>query len=60
MKNFDTRDYYLLLSLLNTSLRDECSSLEDLCKTYNLDEKVIKDKMAQIEYTYNSKTNQFI
>lgn len=59
MKNFQTKDVYLLLSILNMTLRDESENLEDLCKTYNLDEQEIKDKMAQIDYYYDETTKQF-
>ncbi|MGL6174106.1 MAG: DUF4250 domain-containing protein [Cellulosilyticaceae bacterium] len=60
MENLDKKDPYLMLSILNMKLRDECSSLIDLCKTYNLDQVYVEEKMKKIDYTYNQDTNQFI
>lgn len=60
MENLDKKDPYLMLSILNMKLRDECSSLIDLCKTYNLDKAYVEEKMKKIDYTYNQETNQFI
>ena len=59
MKTFQTKDPYLLMSLLNTALRDESSSLEDLCRTYNLNKEQIEKTMASIDYYYNQEVNQF-
>lgn len=53
-------DPIILLSYINTQLRDYYSSLEDLCKSLNLKEKELIDKLASIDYHYNSDTNQFI
>lgn len=60
MENIDKKDPYLMLSILNMKLRDECTSLVDLCKTYNLDKLYVEEKMKKIDYTYNQETNQFI
>lgn len=59
MENLDKKDPYLMLSILNMKLRDECATLEDLCKTYDLDIDYVKEKMRQIDYIYNKETNQF-
>jgi hypothetical protein len=59
MKNFKTKDPYLLLSLLNTTLRDESSDLEDLCLTFGIDKAEIEKQMAGIGYVYNRQINQF-
>lgn len=49
----------ILLSIINTKLRDEYSSLEDLCD--DLDESIdeIKEILLGIGYIYNSELNQF-
>ena len=57
---FEIKDPYILLSKINTKLRDECDSLEELCKSYNLDEAIIKEKMKIIGYAYQKQHNQFI
>jgi hypothetical protein len=53
-------DAYMLLSLINMKLRDEFGSLDDFCKEYNVKEDDIKEKLKEIGYAYNEKTNQFI
>lgn len=59
MENLDKKDPYLMLSILNMKLRDECKTLEDVCKTYDLDIEYVSDKMSQIDYIYNKEVNQF-
>ena len=54
------KDPYLLLSVVNTKLRDEASSLEDLCKTYGSDENEIIAKLEAIGYKYQKENNQFV
>ena len=59
MKNFQQKDPYLLLSLINTTLRDECNSLEDLGKKYDVLIDTLIEKMKAIDYVYDKVTNQF-
>ncbi|WP_321161342.1 DUF4250 domain-containing protein, partial [Clostridium botulinum] len=40
---------YILLSLVNTKLRDEFENLKDFCKTYDLKEDEIIIKMKTID-----------
>ncbi|RIA75827.1 uncharacterized protein DUF4250 [Anaeroplasma bactoclasticum] len=49
----------ILLSIINTKLRDFYPSLEDLCM--DMDESIdeIKEILLQIGYKYDSNTNQF-
>ena len=54
------KDPVMLLSLINTKLRDYNSSLDDLCKEYNLDKEYITEKLSMIDYHYNEERNQFI
>ena len=53
-------DPVMVLSVVNTKLRDEYTSLEDL--SISEDVKVIEltDKLSSIDYQYDPKTNQFI
>ena len=39
LERFKTMDPFILLSAVNMQLRDEYSSLEDLCKAHDIDEK---------------------
>lgn len=54
------KDPFMLLSWLNTQLRDFYPTLEELCHALQLDAQEICDKMASIDYHYNADTNQFI
>lgn len=54
------KDPVMLLSYVNTKLRDECSSLEELCRTLDLEQQELEDKLAQIDYHYNQARNQFV
>lgn len=54
------KDPIILLSYINTQLRDHYVSLEDLCKSLNLEEKELTDKLAAVDYHYNSERNQFL
>lgn len=52
-------DPVILLSFINTKLRDEYSSLNLLCSDLSLDEKILKNKLKDIDYEYNKEMNQF-
>lgn len=54
------KDPMILVSYINTQLRDYYPSLEELCKTLQADEKEITDKLAAIGYHYKKETNQFL
>jgi len=54
------KDPVMLLSLINTKLRDYNSSLDDFCKENDLNEDEIKEKLEMIDYHYNEERNQFI
>ncbi|WP_069997144.1 DUF4250 domain-containing protein [Cellulosilyticum sp. I15G10I2] len=56
----ETKDPYLLLSIVNMKLRDEAESLEDLCLTYNKKSDAIITTLEKIGYSYDEKLNQFI
>ena len=50
----------LLLSLMNTKLRDEFKNLDDLCKYYNVKCELIEKKLNDANYSYNKVYNKFI
>ena len=60
MKISLTMDVNLLLSIINTKLRNDYKSLTELCDDLNLDEKELKDRLKHENYIYNEKQNQFI
>ena len=53
------KDPVILLSFINTRLRDQYSSLSVLCEDLQLEETRLKEKIAAIGYTYDSDRNQF-
>ncbi|MCR5097345.1 MAG: DUF4250 domain-containing protein, partial [Lachnospiraceae bacterium] len=53
------KDPVMLLSVVNTKLRDEYSSLTELCAAYSIPDTEITEKLKSINYTYDTKTNQF-
>ncbi|MCR5847343.1 MAG: DUF4250 domain-containing protein [Lachnospiraceae bacterium] len=52
-------DPNILLSYINTKLRDEFSSLEKLADGLDVDLYEIKEKLASIGYEYKEEVNQF-
>ena len=59
LTNFLKMDPHLLVGLLNTELRNNCDSLDDLVKTHNLDPVALVEKMAAADYIYRPEQNQF-
>ncbi len=57
---FIPKDPVMLMSFLNTQLRDHYSSLEDLCGSYDLDADEIKKKLSAIDYHYDAERNRFV
>lgn len=53
-------DPAILLSYINTQLRDVYPSLEELCKTLDVDMEEVKNKLTSIGYTYNAESNRFV
>lgn len=53
-------DPIILVSYVNTKLRDQFPTIDEFCNTYevNLDE--LKDKLATVDYHYDDTTNQFV
>jgi len=52
-------DPYILLSICNMKLRNFYPSLEALCEDLNIEEQVLRDKLADIGFQYESETNCF-
>jgi hypothetical protein len=53
------KDPVMLLSFVNTQLRDNYATLDELAAAYMVDAKNITDKLALINYVYDEKKNQF-
>lgn len=53
-------DPAILLSFINTKLRDFYPSLTALCEDMELDAEDLKNKLSTIGYAYNETRNQFV
>ncbi|MBE6782175.1 MAG: DUF4250 domain-containing protein [Ruminococcaceae bacterium] len=53
-------DPVILLSFINTKLRDRYKTFSELCEDLDLCEEEIKEKLGSIDYFYDQKQNQFI
>lgn len=53
-------DPNILLSVINTGLRDEYSSLEDLCLSKGISQDEVVEKLGKIGYEYSAEFNKFI
>lgn len=53
-------DPVMLLSFINTKLRDEFDSFEELCNDLNESSDIISEKLASIDYYYDQKLNKFV
>lgn len=52
-------DPVMLLSYINTQLRDKYRDLEDLCDRLDVNRSEIEEKLGNIGYRYNKDLNQF-
>lgn len=53
-------DPIILLSYINTQLRDNYSSLDELCKSLCVNSEEIKNKLSSVNYEYDRKLNKFV
>ena len=56
IKNIDSN---ILLSMMNTKLRDQYASLDILCYDLELTKEYILNRLKEIGYNYNEEKNQF-
>lgn len=54
------QDPIMLLSYVNTQLRDQYSSLEDFCAATDADRKELEEKLRAVNYEYDAKRNAFV
>ena len=54
------KDPNILLSYINTNLRDTYDSLEEICRSLDLDELEIRNSLRGIGYEYDAGLNKFI
>lgn len=54
------KDPIMLVSYLNTQLRDFYPNLDELCKSLNLNRQEICRQLESIDYKYDAETNRFL
>ncbi len=54
------KDPLLLMSVVNTKLRDHYADLDALCEDLNEDRAALESKLSAIGYFYDRQRNQFI
>ena len=50
----------ILLSFINTKLRDDYESLDALCDDFHIAKDEIEEKLASIDYEYDEALNKFV
>ena len=53
------QDPIILLSFVNTQLRDTYPSLTEFCRSNDVDEEALKAKLSAVGYTYDAERNCF-
>lgn len=53
------KDPFILLSYINTKLRDEYSNLDTLCVGLNIDKRQLDSALSSINYAYVKELNRF-
>lgn len=54
------RDPVMLLSFINTQLRDNYRSFDELAAAYQADGAAIAETLRAIDYEYDASVNQFV
>lgn len=54
------QDPIILLSYVNTKLRDQYPSLDELCGDLDADREELVRRLEGVNYTYSPECNQFI
>ena len=54
------QDPMIWLSYVNTKLRDDYPSLEELCGALDVDREELVGRLEGVNYSYNPERNQFI
>jgi hypothetical protein len=52
-------DPHLLVGVVNTAIRNHFESLEDLCKTHDLDTTILTERLAAAGYDYIPEQKRF-
>ncbi len=53
------QDPFILLSYVNTKLRDDYPSLDKMCEDLDIDRSELEDKLRQAGFEYSAENNKF-
>lgn len=53
-------DPVMLLSFVNTQLRDNFPSFDEFCSSFGVDKSDIEDKLKKLDYVYDKDNNRFV
>lgn len=59
LTRFERIDPHLLVGLVNTALRNDADSLEDLCRTHDIAPEQLTERLAGADYHYQPEQQQF-
>lgn len=54
------KDPIMLLSFVNTQLRDNYDTLEEFCSVYEIEKEKLVEKLKSVDYEYDEGQRQFI
>lgn len=54
------KDPMILLSVVNTKLRNHYDSLDAFCRDMGIEKQELTDRLGQIDYEYMEERNQFV
>ncbi len=54
------KDDMILLSLINTKLRDYYKNLDELCEDLNVNKADLEQRLKAVDYVYNEELNRFM
>ncbi len=54
------KDPMILMSYVNTQLRDFYSSLDELCSALDLNREELEERLGTVDFHYNKEKNQFV
>lgn len=59
LENYRKMDPLLLVGLVNTELRNYCEDLHDLCRTHDIDEAILCERLASQGFIYQADQKAF-
>lgn len=54
------KDPNMLVSYINTQIRDHYKTLEECCEALEISQEELKQKLKTVDYCYDETTHQFV